>query len=121
VESAIRITDPKSGGQKEQKSAQLSTIDPLSVMEVAKVGGFGASKYARYNYARGYKWSLSYDALQRHLNAWWAGEDDDSESGLSHLAHAAWHCLALLTFIMRKKGTDDRFVESNIRVEDNLV
>ena len=77
-------------------------------MEVAKVAGFGSQKYARYNFLRGYSWSLSYDALQRHLHSFWGGEDNDPESGLSHLAHAAWHCLALLAFILLKRGTDDR-------------
>jgi hypothetical protein len=108
-----RIVDPNTGGEKEQKLAQLGAVDPLSVMAVAEVAGFGTQKYARYNFARGYKWSLSYDALQRHLHAWWGGEDKDPESKLSHLAHAAWHCLALLTFVLRGRGTDDRFTPQN--------
>lgn len=105
----VRVTDPETGGQKGQKLAQLGALDPLALMEVAEVAGFGGQKYERYNFAKGYKWSLSYDALQRHLHLFWAGENRDKESGLFHLAHAAWHCLALLTFYLRGKGTDDRF------------
>ena len=104
-----RITDPTTGGMKGSKLAQLGAVDPLALLEVAKVAGFGGDKYERYNFAKGYRWSLSYDALQRHLNAFWAGEDADNESGLYHMAHAAWHCLALLTFSLRGLGTDDRF------------
>ncbi len=104
-----RITDPTTGGMKGSKLAQLGAVDPLALLEVAKVAGFGGKKYERYNFAKGYRWSLSYDALQRHLNAFWAGEDTDRESGLYHIAHAAWHCLALLTFSLRDLGTDDRF------------
>lgn len=103
-----RVTDPNTGGQKGRKLAQLSALDPRSLIRVAEVAGFGAIKYARLNFARGYAYSLSYDALQRHLHAFWDGEENDDESGLPHLAHAAWHCLALLTFRERGRGTDDR-------------
>ena len=103
------VTDPLTGGSKGTKLCQIGAVDPLSLMEVGKVAGYGGIKYERYNFAKGYKWSLNYDALQRHLNLFWGGEDKDKESGLYHLAHAAWHCLALLTFLIRKKGTDDRF------------
>ena len=104
----VRITDPETGGAKGSKQAQLGAMDPLAIMEIAKVAGMGAVKYDRYNFLRGYRWSLSYDACQRHLHAFWGGEDLDEESGLYHLAHAAWHCLCLIAFSIRKRGTDDR-------------
>lgn len=103
-----RYTDPKTGGQKGVKAAQLGAIDPSALLEVAKVAGFGAGKYERYNFLRGYPWSLSFDALQRHALAYWAGEDNDPESGLSHMAHVAWHALALIAFAQRSAGADDR-------------
>lgn len=105
----VRITDPTTGGQKGSKLCQIGAVDPLALTAIGDVAGFGGDKYARYNFAKGYRWSLSYDALQRHLMAFWGGEDRDPESGLYHLAHAGWHCLALLTFSIRGKGTDDRF------------
>ena len=108
----VRTIDPKTGGEKGVKKIQLGAVDPLALMEIGAVAGFGATKYERYNFARGYRWSYSYDALQRHLHQWWNGEDKDKESGLSHLAHAAWHCLALMTFQFRHRGTDDRFPSS---------
>lgn len=108
MEKETIVTDPTTGGKKGQKLPQIGAMDPLAILEVAKVAGFGAQKYARYNFMKGYAWSLSYDALQRHLHQFWARTDKDEESGLYHLAHAAWHCLALLTFVLRSKGTDDR-------------
>lgn len=105
----IRITDEQTGGQKGMKECQVGALDPQAIWQVGLVAGFGNKKYARYNFAKGYKWSLSYDALQRHLMQFWNGEMVDSESGLPHLAHAGWHCLALLTFTLRGRGTDDRF------------
>lgn len=105
----IRITDAKTGGQKGMKMIQLGALDPQALMVVAEVAGFGTVKYARYNFFKGFDWSLSYDALQRHLHAFWGGENLDPESKLPHLAHACWHTLCLLTFSLRGRGTDDRF------------
>ncbi len=106
---AERIVDPVTGGMKESKQCHLGAIDPAALWQVGEVAGFGGQKYARYNFAKGYRWSLSYDALQRHLMAFWGGEQTDPESGLPHMAHACWHCLTLLTFSLRQLGTDDRF------------
>jgi len=103
----VRIVS-SSGGEKGSKLAQLGAVDPLALLELAKVAGYGAQKYARYNFIKGYDWSLSYDALQRHLLAFWSGEDTDPGSGLPHAAHAAWHCLTLIHFTQQHPGFDDR-------------
>jgi hypothetical protein len=105
----VRVTDPKTGGQKGKKLAQLGAIDPASLLELAKVAGYGQAKYARFNYLRGFDWSLLIDALYRHLLAFQNGEELDPESGLSHAAHVAWHALALVSFSQRKLGTDDGY------------
>lgn len=104
----IRTTSA-TGGQKGKKAEELGAIDPTSLRVVARVAAFGSAKYERSNFLKGYNWSLSFDALQRHLLAFWEGEDLDPESGLPHTAHAAWHCLALISFMQRGLGTDDRF------------
>lgn len=129
----VRITDPVTGGQKGSKDAVIGDACPEALLELAKVYGMGRRKYARLNYLKGYDWSLSYDALQRHAMLFWAGEEKDGErrkaelvaggatpedalaqileeghSDLHHMAHAAWHCLGLLAFVLRKIGTDDR-------------
>jgi hypothetical protein len=102
----VRVVDPVTGGEKGQKLAQLGAVDPLALLEVAKVAGFGADKYERYNFLRGYNWSLSFDAMQRHALAYWSGEDTDPESGVSHMAHVAWHALAMIAFAQRQVGTE---------------
>lgn len=109
VAGEVRVVDAVTGGAKGQKQCQMGAVDPAALAELGKVAGFGGDKYERYNFTKGYRWSLSYDALQRHLMAFWNGEDKDKESGLYHLSHACWHTLTLLTFLMRGKGTDDRF------------
>jgi hypothetical protein len=92
------------------------------MMELARIYGFGEQKYDRYNYLKGYDWSLSVDALLRHLYAFLAGEDRDPESGLLHTAHVAWHGMTLTSFILRDVGTDDRAptAEETERMEREL-
>ncbi len=108
METEVIVVDEKTGGKKGSKMAQLGALHPAPLMEIAKVAGFGGQKYDRYNFLKGYRWSLGYDALQRHLHAFWGRTDRDAESGLYHLAHAGWHCMALLAFSMFGLGTDDR-------------
>lgn len=105
----VRVIDPATGGAKGQKPCQLGSVDPMALEALGRVSGFGATKYERGNYLRGYDWSLSVDALYRHFLAFQAGEDRDPESGELHTAHVAWHGLALCSFTLRGLGTDDRF------------
>ncbi|MEJ6656900.1 MAG: DUF5664 domain-containing protein [Pseudomonas sp.] len=56
----------------------------------------GALKYGRANFrSTGVRASIYFDACNRHLNAWFEGEDSDPDSGLPHLGHAL-ACLAVL-------------------------
>lgn len=109
----VRVTS-ETGGQKGQKLARLGSLDPAALRIVAEVAGFGEEKYDRLNYLRGFDWSLSFDACQRHLLAFWSGQNLDPESGLPHLGHAAWQCLAMLAFLIHGLGTDDRFVPPGV-------
>ena len=84
----------------------LVPVEPLRLL--AAVLTFGAAKYADRNWEGGFDWSRVYAALQRHLNAWWGGESIDSETGLSHLAHAACCLFFLMEFEARSTGHDDR-------------
>jgi hypothetical protein len=105
----VRVTDPKTGAQKGSKPERFDLLPWAAVGQIAEVYAFGAEKYAAHNWRGGYLWSLSFAALQRHLAAFWSGEDTDPESGLPHLAHAGFHVLALLTFADEHRDGDDRF------------
>lgn len=109
VEGA-RVVDPESGGEKFAKTCRLGAVDPLALEVLGQVAGqaIESGKYDRYNYLKGYDWSLSQDALLRHNLKWWGGQDLDRETGLPHIAHVAWHALAQLSFYLRNVGTDDR-------------
>lgn len=104
----VRVTS-KTGGQKGTKPARFGLIPPMALWKVAELYGKGAEKYDDWNWRKGYDWHLSYDAMQRHLALFWSGEDIDPETGMPHLACAAFHCLTLLTFMDEHPEFDDRF------------
>jgi len=108
MSNEIMITDPNTGGVKGRKDERFDLFPWDALEEVARVYAVGARKYADDNWMRGYAWRLSFGALIRHVSHTMCGEDRDPETGCLHLAHAAWHCLTLITFLMRGLGTDDR-------------
>jgi len=71
-------------------------IPPTAVVEEAVVMGLGAAKYGPFNWRHHTVAASVYiGAANRHLLAWYDGEDRDLESGMSHLAHAR-ACLGIL-------------------------
>jgi hypothetical protein len=87
----------------------LSCVPMPVVFEAAIAMMEGARKYGRHNYrVAGVRGSIYYDALNRHINAWWEGEDNDPNTGVSHIAHAI-ACLFVLRDSMKQGNwTDDR-------------
>ncbi len=87
----------------------LSLISRELMEEVARVRMFGAKKYSRNNWMLGFKVTRSCAAALRHIFAFLSGETNDSESGLSHLAHAVC-CLEHALYDMKHRAdvNDDR-------------
>jgi hypothetical protein len=81
------------------------------LLDVAKVGDFGARKYGQWNYRKGMPWMKLAGSCSRHLMYWTLGEDNDTESKLPHLAHLIYDALMLLDYNIHHKGTDDRYFE----------
>ena len=81
-----------------------------AIKEVVKILLFGMRKYDARNWEKGIAYSRLFAAAQRHMIAWFQfGEDNDKESGYSHLAHAACDILFILAFVLRgRKDLDDR-------------
>ena len=91
-------------------------IPPECLTQVAEVLGYGANKYGAHNWRddlNSTTFSRTYSSIQRHLNAYWAGEDNDQESGLSHLAHAATQVFILMTQAKHGQLMDDRYKQNN--------
>lgn len=99
-----------SGGTKHDAGkVSLSLIPRAALEQEAKVYAFGANKYGRDNYKKGFAYTRLIDAALRHIMAAVDGEDIDAESGEAHLAHARC-CIGMLMEIIRLGTvTDDRF------------
>ena len=68
---------------------KLYLLPPKSINEVGKVLTFGAEKYDPHNWRKVDDLQNRYSsAALRHIFAHIDGEDEDQETGLSHLAHA---------------------------------
>lgn len=97
------------GRKDDNGKLQWSLLPVDAVEEILKVLMFGAQKYEAHNWAKGMDWDRPYNALMRHMWAWWRGEDRDPESGLSHLAHAGCCILFLIAYQNRRTGNDTRY------------
>ena len=104
----VRVIDPTTGGAKGQKMARFDLIPANPLWDVAEAYGRGAEKYEERNWERGYKYSLSFAALQRHAWMFWNGQDNDEETGLFHMAQVIFHAMALLEFLHTHPELDDR-------------
>jgi hypothetical protein len=101
--------DLEKGGVKyDQEKARYDLIPASAMDEVAQVYTFGANKYRDRNWEVGMRWGRVFAAIMRHAWAWMRGETYDPETGLHHMAHAAFGCLALIEFDFTGAGQDDR-------------
>ena len=97
------------GMHKDTGKLRYDLIPPEALEGVAKVLTFGASKYDDRNWEKGISYGRLFGSTMRHLWAWWRNEENDSESGLSHLDHAACCIFFLRTYTARKmKRWDNR-------------
>lgn len=78
---------------KRQLSYLLDAIPALDGM--VKVMEFGAEKYDRNNWQKGFVKEELIDSLLRHLAAFYQGEDIDPESGRPHVDHVLCNAMFL--------------------------
>ena len=102
-------TTSSTGAEKGMKEARHDLIPGPALDLLARLYGKGAEKYAAHNWRKGYEWSKSYAAAQRHMLLFWEGEDIDPEMGLPHVTCAAFHMFALATYMIEHPEFDDRF------------
>jgi hypothetical protein len=60
------------------------------------------------NWEKGLSFCECFACAFRHMMKWFRGHDIDKESGLPHLAHAAWNLMAILHLSFTKPEFDDR-------------
>ena len=111
------------------RRAPLSTISGPVLYEIGLAMLEGAYKYGRHNYrVSGVRHSVYFDALMRHMWAWWEGEDIDPKSGLHHLSKAAACIFVMRDSIVKGNDVDDRpprcdpeFIERMTTMTESLL
>jgi hypothetical protein len=104
-----RDLNPKDAEAVRSGKARLDLLEPAANTETAHALAFGADKYGVQNYitipihARVYL-----AAIQRHLDAWKAGEDTADDSGVHHLGHIAANVHVALAAMAAGTFVDDR-------------
>ncbi len=97
----------------DQDKTDWAILPFTAIEEIIKVLKFGEGKYARGNFAinGGLSHTRLINALIRHTISYARGEDNDPETGLSHIAHAGCCVVFLLHYITHKDEfttNDDR-------------
>jgi hypothetical protein len=101
---------------------QLALMSVPALWEIGLVYTMGAQKYADRNWEKGMPYTKTMDAALRHIFKWLAGHRNDEESGLHHLAHAAWNLIALLHYELAgnyDRALDDRSVSSQYAISNS--
>lgn len=99
----------KEGVKFDQGKNRYDLISGYALDELVKIYTYGTKKYDDNNWRKGMKWGRVFGAMMRHAWAFWRGESLDPESGLPHLAHAAWNCFSLMEYERIHPELDDRF------------
>ena len=97
--------------KKDEDKPRMDLLPPKALEGIAKIMTYGATKYANHNYklGKGLDWNRPFAAALRHLNSWNDGEDNDKETGQSHLYHAGCCIMMLIDLVDSKIGKDTRF------------
>ena len=99
--------DPK--GEAGAAKPGLGNISVVAQYYEGAVMAAGADTYGAYNWCEHpMKASTYYNAILRHLNQWWLGEDIDPDSGYPHMAHLRASTGILLDQQAAGRMLDDR-------------
>jgi len=99
------------GDRKNSGKLKWSLVSWTALVPMVEVLMFGASKYSSHNWKKGLKYTEISESLQRHLNAFMEGEDNDPESKLSHIGHILCNAMFLSYMYIFRKDLDDRYKE----------
>lgn len=114
----VRLEDgtvivPKEGVKFDQGKRRVDLVPTEAINALADVLTAGAVKYGRDNWRKGMDWSRVYGAAQRHMLAFWGGDDIDEESGMPHLWHALTNMAFLVSYQAMSVGRDDRWKQED--------
>lgn len=99
--------NPKAVAGRQKRQSQFTPVGVLN--EIHDGMAEGARKYGPYNW-RDVPIEVSdyYDSLNRHMSAWWEGEDIDPDSGVNHISKAITGLIVLRDAMLHGTAVDDR-------------
>lgn len=87
-----------------------SLVDFKSLESMVKVLEYGAKKYGKNNWKKGFPQEEIIESMLRHIFAFLNGEKLDKESGLPHTGHIM--CNAMFLEFMENKGKNENNYEA---------
>ena len=107
----------ETGSRFNEGKLKWSLVSWLALEPMVRVLMFGAQKYSYWNWSNGLKYTEICESLQRHLNAFLEGEDNDEESKISHIGHILCNAMFLSYMFLFRKDLDDRYIDKNLTNE----
>lgn len=88
---------------------RVSAVPPVAIMAMGAAMQDGANKYGLFNWRDAAVTStVFYDAIMRHLVAWYSGERNAPDSKVHHLAHVMAGCAIILDAELNGVLNDNR-------------
>jgi len=105
----------KEGDRFNEGKLKWSLVSWKALEPLVQVLMFGTQKYDSHNWKKGLKYTEVCESLQRHLNSFIEGEDEDKESKLSHIGHILCNAMFLSYMFLFRKDMDDRYIDKNLK------
>lgn len=109
------LSDDKVGARFNTGKLKWGLVSWRALAPMVRVLMFGAEKYDDHNWKKGLKYTEVCESLQRHVNAFIEGEDNDPESKLSHAGHILCNAMFLSYMTLFRKDMDDRYIDPNFK------
>lgn len=88
---------------------RMAAVPPIAIMALGAAMQTGADKYGYFNWREtSVTASVFYNAMVRHLEQWYSGEQHASDTGVHHLAHLMAGAAIILDAEMNEVFNDDR-------------
>ena len=108
------------GDRYNKGKTKWSLVDWESLEPLVQVLDFGSNKYAAYNWQKGLKVRETMESCLRHIFSFLSGEDNDKESGLTHLGHAMCNLHFATWMLKHRPDMDDRLKKEETQLKLNL-
>lgn len=87
---------------------QWTLIDFKSLEPMVRALEFGAQKYSKDEWKKGFETTTIVDSALRHIFAYLSGEDNDTDSKVQHIGHAMANLMFLQYMMDNKPELDNR-------------